>query len=386
LEDKLNFFAGVKSDFLEMLRELVNVDCGSSNIKGVNLVADKVKSFFKTLGSRYDIKTIVGSRGEKHLLINRPGNVPGKIVMLGHMDTVFPAGTVEKRPFRVEGSKAFGPGVADMKGGIVSLFFVMKAVEHFTDCDIMDIEIVLNSDEEISSPFSREIIEKSAKNASYAMVFEPGRPGGDVVTGRKGIGKYFFEVRGKSAHAGSNHQDGANAIVELAYKTIELAKLTDYGRGLTVNPGLVKGGISPNTVPDQCEMAVDVRFQTVDDGEQLDKRIKEIANRRHVDGTITSLRGGITRPPMERTEGNVKLYSIVHEIGKEIGEQIGEAFVGGGSDGNFTSNLGVPTIDGLGPKGSGFHTENEYLDLDSVVPRMMVAYELIGRLSKGGRI
>lgn len=382
MKEQLDFFTDAKSNFLEMLQELVNVDCGSSNVDGVNVVADKVISYFEALGNQYCVTTIAGNRGEKHLLIKRPGNVPGKIVMIGHMDTVFPVGTAEKRPFRVEGSKAYGPGVADMKGGILSLFFVVKALDKFDGGDVMDIEIVINSDEEISSVFSRKIIEESAKNASYALVFEPGRPSGAVVTSRKGIGKYFFEVKGKAAHAGSYHKDGANAIVELAHKTIELAGLTDYERGLTVNSGLFKGGISRNTVPDHAEMALDVRFQAVDDGEELDKKIREIAQREFVEGTVTSLDGGIARPPMERTEGNVKLYNMVREIGKEIGEQIGEVYAGGGSDGNFTSALGIPTIDGLGPTGAGFHTDNEYLNLDSVIPRMLVAYGLIRKLSK----
>jgi len=246
----------------------------------------------------------------------------------------------------------------------------------------MDIEIILNGDEEISSLYSKRIIEREAEDANYALVVEPGRLGWGIVTGRKGVGRFRLTVKGKKAHAGTRPQDGINAIVELSHKIIELDTLNDYDRGVTLNTGVITGGTTANTVPDSAEASIDIRFKTKDDGERLVNRIREICGKSYINGSEISLEGGITRPPMERTKKNIELFNILKGIGTEMGLDLNEVYTGGGSDGNFTGSMGIPTIDSLGPIGTGTHSEREYIELDTMIPKTILLSDLIYRLSK----
>ncbi len=382
LKEKRDYLTSHTQNMIKMLQDLVNVDCGSMNVAGVHIIADKLVSYFKILGNKYSIERITGDRGEPHLIIRRPGSVPGKILILGHMDTVFPEGTVERRPFKIVNDKAYGPGVADMKAGIVTLYHALKLLDDLYPDDLMDIEIILNGDEEISSLYSKRIIEREAEDANYALVVEPGRLDWGIVTGRKGVGRFRLTVKGKKAHAGTRPQDGINAIVELSHKIIELDTLNDYDRGVTLNTGVITGGTTANTVPDSAEASIDIRFKTKDDGERLVNRIQEICGKSYIKGSEISLEGGITRPPMERTKKNIELFNILKSIGTEMGLDLNEVYTGGGSDGNFTGSMGIPTIDSLGPIGTGTHSEREYIELDTMIPKTILLSDLIYRLSK----
>ncbi|MBF8983886.1 M20 family metallopeptidase [Lutibacter sp. B2] len=367
--------------YIDMLTSLVNIDCKSTNIEGVNEVGNILKEKFQALDGEYDIETIEQKNCGNHLLITKKGKIPGKILLIGHMDTVFPKGTVEKRSFRIEGDSAFGPGVSDMKCGITSIYFALKALHNLYEDNMKTIQVLFNSDEEISSINSREYIEKYAGDSEYVLVMEAGRMNGNVVTSRKGISKYALKVYGKATHAGGNHHNGCNAIVELSNKVVALSKLTDYEKQTTINVGIIHGGSASNVVPNFAEAMIDVRTSSMNEAEKIDQEIRGICKKSNVVGTSIVLEGGMKRPPMEKKEGTEKLYNIIKDIGENMGVCIGETFAGGVSDANFTSCLGIPTIDGLGPVGGGCHSEREYLDMTSIIPRTGLVVELLSRLS-----
>ncbi|WP_331722136.1 M20 family metallopeptidase [Alkalithermobacter thermoalcaliphilus] len=308
------------------------------------------------------------------------------MLLLGHMDTVFQDGTVQKRPFGIEDDKAFGLGIIDMKADITSIYFALKVIDILYKDDVKTIQILFNSDEEISSVYSRELIENISKDSDCVLVLEACRQNGDVVTSRKGIGKYKIRVKGKSSRAGGNLKKGANSIIELCHKLIQISNLTNYETGTTVNVGLIKGGSASNTVPAYSDAVIDVRICTLEQAQKIDENIRKIANEVYIKGTSTIVEGGIKRPPMERKEENVKLYKIAKKIGEELGMSIGEASTGGGSDANFTSALSIPTLDGLGPTGGGVHTEDEYINLNSIIPRTALLTKLIKILSENQNI
>lgn len=369
-------------DYIELLSKLVNVDCGSKNIEGVNKVASILQSAFKDLGSSYEIKVVEQKNCGNHLCITRKGNVPGKILLIGHMDTVFPVGTVAERPFKMDDINAYGPGVEDMKSGITSIYFALKTIDELMIENLKTIEIVFNSDEELSSIYSRGFIEEKAKDADYAIVLESGLINGTLYTGRKGVGKYKIKTYGKASHAGGNPQDGRNAIYELAHKVLKLEELTNYEKGTTVNVGVINGGTAANVVAEYCEALIDVRITKLEEGPIIDQKIRNIVAQNHIEGTHSELEGGIMRPPMERTEGNLRLFEVAKKIGNTIGMNLSEKVTGGGSDGNFTSALGIPTLDGLGPAGGGSHGKDEFIQLDTIVPRTSLLALLLIELSK----
>ncbi|OPJ57036.1 M20 family metallopeptidase [Alkalithermobacter paradoxus] len=382
MEEILKILEKEYHNYLDMLKSLVNVDSGSSNILGVNKVLEIIQNKFKQLGGNYEIQIIPQKKCGNHIVINRKGSIFGKILLLGHMDTVFQDGTVQKRPFKIEGDKAFGPGIIDMKAGITSIYFALKVIDILYKDDVKTIQMIFNSDEEISSIYSRELIENLSKDCDCVLVLEAGRHNGDVVTSRKGTGKYKIRIKGKASHAGGNLKKGANSIIELCHKLIQISNLTDYETGTTVNVGLIKGGSASNTVPAYSDSVIDVRICTLEEAQKIDENIRKIANEIYIKGTSTIVEGGIKRPPMERKEENVKLYEIAKRIGEELGMSIGQASTGGGSDANFTSALGIPTLDGLGPTGGGVHTEDEYINLNSIVPRTALLTKLIKVLSE----
>lgn len=370
-----------QEEYLELLKNLVSIDCQSTDIEGVNKIGDLLKSKFIKLGKEYNIKTIEQEKCGNHILITRKGRIPGKILIIGHMDTVYPKGTITKRPFKIKENYAYGPGVSDMKNGIASIYHALKTLDTLYKDDVKTIEVLFNSDEEIGSIYSKEYIKKYAKDADYALILESARENGNVVTARKGVSRYKVKSYGQAAHSGTSHHKGCNAIVALSHKIITLSKLTDYEKKTTLNVGVIQGGTTSNTVPDYCEAIIDVRTVSIEESKRIDKAIKEICNKSEVKGTIIHVEGGLTRPPMEKLQGNNELYNLVKKIGESIGLNIGETFAGGGSDGNFTTYIGTPTIDGLGPIGGGDHSEKEYLDIKSIVPRTALLVKLIKCLS-----
>lgn len=305
-------------------------------------------------------------------------SAPG-ILVLSHLDTVHPVGTLGDLPVRVEGDRLYGPGVYDMKGGAYLAFQAFRRVAAAGSAGL-PLTMLFTPDEEIGSPTSRGLIEDLGGRSAYVLVTEPARDGGRVVTSRKGVGRFEVDVEGRPSHSGTRHPDGRSAIREAALQVSAIESLTDYARGVTTNVGMISGGSAQNVVPRHCRFSVDLRVVTVADGEDYAGRILGLAPV----GPDMSVRvsGGMNRPPFERTEAVGRLFERARSLAHEIGFDLGEVpRTGGGSDGNFTAALGVPTLDGLGIDGDGAHTLQEYALISSLVPRMRLMAGLLGGLS-----
>ena len=297
------------------------------------------------------------------------------------MDTVFPKGTVVQRPFTIEGERAYGPGVIDMKASQVTLLYAIKSLVDSNDPSYKNIQIVLNSDEEIGSPSSRSLIEKCAEDKGYALVMEPARKDGSLVSSRRGKGNYTLHVKGRAAHSGIEPEKGRSAIEELAHKVIQLHELTDHEKGISVNVGMIEGGSSVNTVSDNAIAHVDIRITELDQVQPLEDKIEEICASTDIPGTEIELEGEMNRPPMEKNEQTKSLLHTIQKVGHEIGLEIEDTATGGGSDASFTSAKGVATIDGLGPVGGNPHSENEYLEIPTLTERTYLLAKIIKRLT-----
>ncbi|KIL72625.1 M20 family metallopeptidase [Bacillus badius] len=377
----IDYLQSQKQEMIHLLETIVNIDSNSYDKDGVDQVGALLKDKFEEIGMH--VKVHRQAEQGNHLEIKAERESEPKILIVAHMDTVFPKGEAEKRPFSIIGDKAYGPGVNDEKASHVQVLYAMKALKESGSPAISNVHIIFNSDEEIGSVSSKALIEEAAAEKDYSLIVECGRPNDGVVTSRKGVGHFTMNVQGKSAHSGVEPEIGVSAIEELSHKVIRLQKLNDYDHGLTVNVGLIKGGTSVNTVPPHAEAEIDVRIKNKDQGMNVTKSINEIASEETVEGTRTELTGSISRPPMERTEGTGKLFQTIQETGKELGFSIHEVSTGGGSDAAFTASKGIPTIDGMGPIGEFSHSETEeYTDLNSLVDRTLLLAKTIERLSE----
>lgn len=377
----IDYLHSKKQEMINLLETIVNTDSNSYDKEGVDQVGALLKEKFEEIGMYVKVHRQI--KQGNHLEITADRESQPKILIVSHMDTVFPKGEAEKRPFSIIGDKAYGPGVNDEKASHVQLLYAMKALKESGSTAINNVHIIFNSDEEIGSISSKALIEEAATGKDYSLIVECGRPNDGVVTERKGVGHFAMKVQGKSAHAGVEPEIGISAIEELAYKVIRLQKLNDYDQGLTVNVGLIKGGTSVNTVSPHAEAEIDVRVKNKDQAMNITKSINKIATEETVQGTRTELTGSVGRPPMERTDESEKLFHAVQEAGKELGFDIHEVSTGGGSDAAFTASKGIPTIDGMGPIGEFSHSETaEYTDLNSLVDRTVLLAKTIERLSK----
>ena len=287
----------------------------------------------------------------------RGNRARGQILVLGHLDTVYGLGTLTRMPFRLSRGRAYGPGVFDMKGGLVIALFAVDAL-NVTGC-VPEKRIVFlwTSDEEIGSGTSRAAIEREARRSDAVLVLEPALGlDGRVKTGRKGVGEIEIVATGRAAHAGLNPKDGINAIEEIALQIARISRWNQPGRGITVNAGVIEGGTRTNVIPDRARVLVDVRAVRAEDMRSLERKFHAL--RPILRGAKLQIQGGFNRPPMER-KNSAALYAKARALAKEMGVTLGEAYVGGGSDGNFTAALGVPTLDGLGTVGEGAHSSNE---------------------------
>ncbi|NNM72303.1 M20 family metallopeptidase [Enterovirga sp. DB1703] len=325
---------------------------------------------------------IAGRDGLGDSLLLRAGPRTGDrgILILSHLDTVHPVGTLARDlPIRVEGDRLYGPGVYDMKGGAWLAFQAFREVAREASARL-PLTFLFTPDEEIGSPTTRSLIEDLGRKAAYVLVTEPARDGGKVVTARKGVGRFTVEIEGRPAHAGSRHPDGRSAIREAAHQILAVEALTDYERGVTTNVGTVAGGTAENVVPQRCRFTVDLRVVTAADGELYGEKIRAL---RPVDPDMrVQVSGGMNRPPYECSSETARLYGRAREIAAELGFDLGQVpRTGGGSDGNFTAALGGATLDGLGIDGDGAHTLAEYGLISSVRPRMALMTNLLRRLS-----
>lgn len=373
---RLAYFNERRDEVVSTIRELVEIESPSDNKAAVDRIAEAVAHKFSRLGGAVHVHP--ADDFGNHLQIDFPSKSAAKpVLLLGHYDTVYPLGTLAIMPCRVVGDKLTGPGVLDMKSGIALMIHALAALQdwHKQDWHKEDwhgglprpVTVLLVSDEEVGSDSSRAITESLAKKAAAVLVLEPSYGfQGAVKTARKGVGEYLVKVTGKASHAGLDFQKGANAILELARQIEKISSFTDLKKGLTVNVGIARGGSRTNVVPADAAAQIDVRIARLKDAAGIDKKMRILRpfNRK----CKIEISGGINRPPMERTAGVAALYEQAVAIARELGWKLGEAAVGGGSDGNFTAGLGIPTLDGLGGVGDGAHATHEHI-LISELPR-----------------
>ncbi|MCM3311738.1 M20 family metallopeptidase [Shouchella clausii] len=369
-----------KANMLDLLEKLVNIDSGSYDKEGIDRVGSFLYEQYKALGFSAVIHE--QSTYGNHMTITHQEARDPTILLLCHLDTVFPTGTAAKRPFSIKGNRAYGPGVVDMKASHVSLLSAVSALAANHDSALQNIAVLLTSDEEIGAPSGRKIIEAEAKGKKAVLVMEPARKDGSLVTARRGGGTYVMKVNGKAAHAGIEPENGRSAIEELAHKIVALHGLSDQKAGTNVNVGLIKGGTSVNTIADYAEASIDIRISKLEQAAVLEKKIQSICETPTVEGTAIELIGGITRPPMERNEQTVDLFNVIQKEAQALDLTLTETATGGGSDASFTSALGVATIDGMGPVGGNPHSEEEYVEIDSLQERSLLLERTLVRLSK----
>ncbi len=317
------------------------------------------------------LKTVPGGKFGRHLLCEFPASKRsgGQVLVLSHSDTVWPLGTLKNMPFREAGGRLWGPGTLDMKGGIAIVLFAMRGLRELGIPVPHKVLLQVNSDEEVGSSSSRGLTEKNALASNAVYVVEPGTGlSGKLKTARKGVGAYTISIRGRAAHAGVDFGNGASAIIELARQVEKIAGFTNLDRGLTVNPGVISGGTRSNVVAAEAVAHVDIRVQKLKDFAALDRKFQSLKPfDKRCSVTVT---GGLNRPPMERSAGTVALYRNAQKVAKSMGFSIEESATGGGSDGNFTAALGVPTLDGLGPVGEGAHAPHESILIDRIADRI----------------
>lgn len=379
--------------YLEDLRTLVNLDCGTYISEGVNRVADFMQERFGSEGWSVErlphsptqdapqlgdvvVAALSGAR--------RPGEGGRRVLLVGHMDTVFPEGTAAARPFRTEGGRAYGPGVSDMKGGLLCGLYAVSCLEARGFDDFESITYVCNPDEEIGSPFSGPAILERAREADVCFVLEGARENGDIVSARKGVQDLRILFTGRAAHAGVEPERGRSATLQAARTTIALHELNGRWPGVTVNVGVIQGGTRPNVVAERCELHVDVRGPTAQSFEQALNEVERRARDLTVPDVSVEIVPQSGFPPMEKTEATARLAEQAKAIAAELGFELNDAATGGASDANPVAGIGVPVLDGLGPIGGADHSPGEWLDLESVAPRMALLAGLIASARSGG--
>lgn len=374
----LQFCQEHQSDMLAVLKQMVDIESPSDNKTAVDNLGAYLARQFERLGGK--VKLYPTEKYGDHLQAEFPGR-PGArpLLLLGHFDTVWPLGTLAKMPFRVESGRAFGPGVLDMKAGIVMMMFAVRALRRLNRDDHRPVVVLLDTDEEVGSETGRPIVEAAAKRCEAVLVLEPAQGvHGHLKTARKGVGGFTIHVRGRAAHAGVDFEKGHSAIVELARQVLEVAKFTDLTRGITVNPGVIRGGTRTNVVAAEASVDVDVRIARAGDARELEQRFAAL---RPFDPECSiEVSGGVNRPPMERTDGTVRLFGIAREQAGKLGMALEESATGGGSDGNFTSALGIPTLDGLGAVGEGAHATHESILLEELPRRTALLASLLANI------
>ena len=365
-------------EILEGIRAWVEIESQTADRDGVNRLMSKCAAEYEAAGAT--VERIPGTLGRgDHLRITSAwgGDGPG-ILVLCHLDTVHPKGTLAKDlPYRVEGDKAFGPGIYDMKGGAYLAFAAYQAIIRGGRTTPLPLRFLYTSDEEIGSPSSRALIEAQARNAKYVLVTEPARDGGKIVTSRKGVARYVLTTHGRPAHSGARHQDGRSAILEMARHVIDIEGMTDYARGVTFNVGQIMGGTADNVVPARCEVTIDMRVKTMADAEHFVARLRALKS--HNPDVSVQVTGNLNRPPYEMNEAGAALFAHAKGLARDLGIDLAGVLSGGGSDGNFTAPF-VATLDGLGVDGEGAHTMHEHMLASSLEPRMNLQRRLFETL------
>lgn len=366
---------------VDLLERFVNIESPSDDAAGLARMADALEETFGPFGTITRTPPTAGPALGPHLRLDMPGGSEQEpALVLCHYDTVWPMGTLDRTPFTVdEEGIARGPGCFDMKGGMVVLYFALAALRELGHAPRRPLRVLFTSDEEIGSPTSRPLVEAAARDAAVALVLESPLPGGTLKTARKGTGDYLLRVRGRAAHAGVEPQKGINAVLELAHQVIALQALNNFEAGTTVNVGVVRGGTRPNVVAASAEAEIDIRVAKLSEADRLDAAIRAL--RPQLAGADLSVEGGLNRPPMERSEASGRLFERARRIAAGMGvEDLQEGSTGGGSDGNFTAALGLPTLDGLGPEGQGAHAAHEQVVVASFPRRVALLAGLLAEV------
>ncbi|QDL90389.1 M20 family metallopeptidase [Paroceanicella profunda] len=366
------------AELLEGIRAWVEIESHTADAPGVNALADRISAEYAAIGA--EVERVPGRDGlGDHLVVRAPWgggqNGPG-ILILSHMDTVHPRGTLARFPFRAEGDIAYGPGIYDMKGGA---YLALQAVAELAGPGApLPVTHLFVSDEEIGSPTSQELITGLARGAKYVLVTEPAREGGKIVIARKGVMRYEIRTFGRAAHSGARHEDGRSAIAEIARLALRFHALTDYARGITANVGMISGGSGVNVVAAEAWMAVDVRVPDLAAQAEVEAFVAALAPQ---DPDVAlEVSGGINRPAYEATPEIAALFDRAKALAAELGFTLEGLKTGGGSDGNFTATL-APTLDGLGVDGEGGHTDHEQLYISSLEPRRDLLRRLLETLA-----
>ncbi len=375
----LAFAQAQQGALIETLRQMVECESPSDDRDAVNR---HVEQLCDLLAGEAKLTRKKGAPYGDHLLVEfqLPGRKKsGQILALGHTDTVYPLGILKTMPWRVADGRLWGPGVLDMKGGVAFFIYAMRALRALDIPVARRVVLQLNSDEEVGSHSSRALTEAMARKSAAVLVLEPGTGlTGKLKTARKGVGGYNVTVHGKAAHAGVDFSNGANAIVELARQIEKIAAFTNLDIGLTVNPGVIHGGTRTNVVPAEATVEVDLRIARLRDAAALERKFRGL---RAVDKRCrVEVSGGLNRPPMERTKAIAALFEKARSLAAELGVGLEESATGGGSDGNFTAALGIPTLDGLGTVGEGAHAVNESILIDRIADRTALLAKLVSAL------
>jgi glutamate carboxypeptidase len=374
LSRHLQFCQQHQAEMVRLIQQMVEIESPSDNKAAIDQLGRFLAQEFQREGGK--VKVYEAHDYGNHLQIEFPGRSGQKPVMLlGHFDTVWPLGTLAGMPFHIKSGQAFGPGVLDMKAGIAMAIFALRALRE-VQASHRPVTILLDTDEEVGSSSSRPIIEAIARECEAVLVLEPGQgPQGHLKTSRKGVGHFTIRVHGRASHAGVDFEKGQSAVVELSRQILNMVHFVDLSRGITVNPGVVQGGTRSNVVAAEAWAEVDIRIARMADTVELEQKF---ASLRPVNPACKlEITGGLNRPPMERTPGTVQLFHLAQELAGKLGMELGESSTGGGSDGTFTSALGIPTLDGLGAGGEGAHASNDSIVLDELPRRTTILAGLI---------
>jgi glutamate carboxypeptidase len=367
-----------RQEILAVLEELVSFESPSRDKAALDRLGTCIAGRLGSAGG--SVEVVPNDRGGDHVLARFPGPAARRpALVLGHFDTVWPLGTLERMPFRVERDRAFGPGIYDMKAGLAVF---LRSIDHSLHDPSRPVPrpiwALFTSDEEIGSPTSRGLIEDLACRCAYVLVLEPPLADGRLKTARKGVGRFRLDVEGRAAHAGVAPQDGRNAIVELAHQVLRVQALQDLDAGTTLNVGVIRGGTTENVVPARASADIDVRVATPAEAERVERALHSLEP--VAEGIRLTISGRFTRPPMERSPMIAALFDQARRIARTVGLELTEGSTGGGSDANLTAALGVPTLDGLGARGGGAHADDEHILIDSLPERAALLAALVREL------
>jgi glutamate carboxypeptidase len=372
----LNYFSERNHEILQLVQWLVEQESMSREVEPLKRIGSNYGDKLAAIGGRVDLLTDPHFGTTVRARFGPPSRDGLKqLLVVGHLDTVWPLGTLDARPFRVEADRAYGPGVFDMKAGVAVATFAVKGLTELGRSPNRPVTFLMTCDEETGSHFSREVIEDEARSAEAALVLEPPIPGGKVKTARKGVGEFELIVRGRSAHAGNDPRAGISAITEIANQVLFINSLCDYSKGTTLNVGVVRGGVLSNVIAAEARASIDLRYQAEDEGERITRALQELNP--FLEGARIEMKGGINRPPLVRTPEVGKLFEHARSLAAEIGYELKEGAVGGGSDGNFIAALGVPVLDGLGVDGAGAHAEHEHIIIGDIPRRAAIVARLL---------